>query len=99
MTRAGGEEAKSGSVGEDIILPQKQSQTEINRSVEINGESLHQSLPQWGKGDHEVVDEVFLTPNRSQSVRRKCYNEWYGSSGRRPLPMLRGKPKKIPKPR
>ena len=63
----------------------KQPQTVPNRSVDDNGESLHQSLPQWGKGDHEVVDEVFLTPNRSQLVGRKCYNEWCGQS-RTPVP-------------
>ena len=40
----------------------KQPQTVPNRSVDDNGESLHQSLPQWGKGDHEVVDEVFPKP-------------------------------------
>ena len=37
-------------VGEDIILPQKQPPTEPNRSVDDNGELLHQSLPLEGGG-------------------------------------------------
>ena len=48
-------------VGEDIILPQKQSQTEPNRSVEINGASLNQSLPLEGGGPL-AVEGVPLPP-------------------------------------
>ena len=69
------------SVGVGASTTRANPANRTNRSVEIKGVPLNQSLPQWGKGDHEVVDEVFLTVIRLQSVCRKCYNEWNGSSG------------------
>ena len=64
------EEFSRTSVGEGLAPPEKTTAHRTYRFVEIKGALLNPSLPQWGKGDHEVVDEVFFTANQPQSVCR-----------------------------
>ncbi len=64
--------------------PCKQPPTEPNRSVDDNGESLHQSLLQREKVAAKPTDEVFLTANQPQSICRKSCNERGGRFLNRP---------------